>query len=128
MVLSGGMLVKNHRISKMTFVFVICALMLISAYQPASACQVDEFYTTKEGSLAATTPEILNEAVKYEDEGNKDKLAGLVSNRSVLRLKGDIKVQVLERSVEFKTLKIKYLDEGNLYWVKDGSLKQINCQ
>jgi len=51
-----------------------------------------------------------------------------LGNGSVLRLKGDIKVRVLERSVEFKTLKIKYMDEGNIYWVKDGSLKQVNCQ
>ena len=115
-------------ISKMTFAFVIFALMLISVHQAALACEVDEFYNTKEGSLAATTPEILNEAVKYEEEGKKDKLAGLLGNKSVLRLKGDIKVQVLERSVESKSLKIKYLDEGNPYWVKDGSLKQINCK
>jgi hypothetical protein len=117
-----------NKISKITFAFAICALILISVYQAASACQVDEFYTTKEGSLIATTPEILNEAVKYEEVDNKDKLAELLSNGSVLRLKGNIKVQVLERSVEFKTLKIKYLNQGSLYWVKDGSLKQINCQ
>jgi hypothetical protein len=117
-----------NRISKKTFAFVICTLMLISVHQAASACQVDELYNTKEGSLAATTPEILNEAVKYEEEGNKDKLSLLLGNGSVQRLKGDIKVQVLERSVEFKTLKIKYLDTGDLYWVKDGSLKQIDCK
>jgi len=113
--------------SKKAFVSLICALTLILVQQAAWACQVDEFYNTKEGSLAATTPEILNEAEKYEED-NKDKLAALLGNRSVLRLKGDIKVQVLERSVEFKTLRIKYLDEGNPYWVKDGSLKQINCK
>ena len=117
-----------YRISKITFAFVICALMSLSVHQAASACQVDDYYNTKEGSLAATTSEILNEAVKYEKAGNKEKLTGLFGNGSVIRLKGDIKVQVLERSVEFKTLKIKYIDEGNLYWVNEGSLKQINCQ
>jgi hypothetical protein len=116
-----------NRISKMTFAFVICALMLSSVQQAASACQVDEFYHTKEGALAATTPEVLNEAIKYEEEGNKEKLAGLLGNGSVLRLKGDSKVQVLERSVEFKTLKMKFLDKGDPYWVKDGSLKRIIC-
>ena len=113
--------------TKMIFAFVICASMLISAQQAATACQVDEFYHTKEGALAATSTETLNMAIKYEEEGNKGKLAGLLGNGSVLRLKGDIKVQVVERSVEFKTLKMKFLDKGDLYWVKDGSLKQINC-
>jgi hypothetical protein len=115
-----------NRTLKVIFAFAICALPLSSAHQ-AAACQVDEFYHTKEGSLAATTPQLLNEAIKYEEEGNKEKLAGLLSNGSVLRLKGDIKVRVLERSIEFKTLKMKFLDKGDLYWVKDGSLKQIVC-
>jgi hypothetical protein len=101
--------------------------MLISVHQAASACRVGEFYNTKEDSLAATTPEILNVATKDEEEGNKKDLAELLGNGSALRLKGDIKVQVLERSVEFKTLKMKFLDKGDSYWVKDGSLKQINC-
>ncbi len=116
-----------NRTPKMIFAFVLCALMLSSVPQAAMACQVDEFYHTKEGALAATTSETLNMAIKYEEEGNKEKLAGLLSNGSVLRLKGDIKVQVVERSVEFKTLKMKFLDKGDLYWVKDGSLKQIIC-
>lgn len=113
---------------KKTLGFVICALILISVHQAASACQVDDYYNTKEGSLAAATPEILNEAGKYEEDGNKEKLAGLLHNGNVLRLKGDVKVQVLERSVVFKMLKIKYLDEGHIYWVRDGSLSQINCK
>jgi hypothetical protein len=102
--------------------------MSISVHQVVLACQVDEFYNTKEFSLAATTSEILNDAIKYEEEGNTGKLAGLLGNGSVIRLKGDIKVQVLERSIEFKTLKIKFSDGKGPYWVKDGSLKQINCQ
>jgi len=116
-----------NRASTLILSFMVCALMSISVHQAVLACQVDEFYSTKEGSLAATTSGILNEAIKYEEEGNKEKLAGLLGNRSVMRLKGDIKVQVLERSFEFKTLKIKFSDGKDTYWVKDGSLKQINC-
>ena len=86
-----------------------------------------EFYNTREGSLAATDPEILNEAIKYEEGGNKEKLAALLGNLSVIRLKGDIKIQVSERSVEFKTLKIKLPDSTDTYWVKDGSLEPIKC-
>ncbi len=41
-------------------------------------------------------------------------------------VKGQIKVQVLERSVEFKTLKIELPDSKDTYWVKDGSLKRMN--
>ena len=115
-----------NRTLKMIFAFAICVLILGSVHQAASACQVDEFFRTKEGALAAATPEILNEAIKDED-GNKEKLAGLLGNGSVLRLKGDVKVQVLERSVESKTLKMKFLDKDNSYWVKDGSLKRIPC-
>jgi hypothetical protein len=61
-----------NRISKMTFAFVICALMSLSVHQAVSACQVDDYYNTKEGSLAATTSEILTEAVNYEEAGNKE--------------------------------------------------------
>jgi hypothetical protein len=116
-----------NRTLKMTFGFIMCALLSISAHQAARACEVDEFYHTKEGSLAATTPEALHAAVKYEEEGNKEKLAGLLDNGSALRLKGNIKVQVLERSFESRTLKMKFLDKADPYWVMDGSLKQINC-
>ena len=45
----------------------------------------------------------------------------------VIRLKGNIKVQALERSFEHRMLKIKFLDQGTPIWVKDGSLKQIKC-
>ncbi|HUJ17223.1 MAG TPA: hypothetical protein VL197_04450 [Nitrospirota bacterium] len=116
-----------NRTAVTTFAFLIFGLQLMSVHQSAQACQVDEFYLTKEGPLAASTPQILNEATKYEEGGDNDKLAGLLDKGSVLRLKGDIKVQVLERSFEFKTLKIKFSDRTDPYWVKDGSLKQIIC-
>jgi len=111
----------------MALAFLLFGLLLTSVHRSALACQVDELYLTKEGPLAAATPQTLNEAIKYEEGGDKDKIAGLLGldNGTVLRLKGDIKVQVLERSFEFKTLKIKFSDRADLYWVKDGSLKQI---
>jgi hypothetical protein len=115
----------NRRTKTLIF-FLVCAVMAIPAHQSASACQVDEFYHTKDGALAASTQEVLNAAIRFEEEGNKEKLAGLMKNGTVLRLTGNIKVQVLERSVEFKTLKITFPDERGPYWVKDGSLKQIN--
>ena len=107
--------------------FVVCAAAVSAVHQFASACQVDEFYHTKEGALAASTPETLNAATQFQEEGNKDKLADLLKSGTVLRLADDITVQVLERSFEFNTLKIKFPDGKEPYWVKDGSLKQINC-
>jgi hypothetical protein len=101
--------------------------MVVSVHQYAPACQVDEFYLTKDGALAASTPEILDAAIRFEEEGNKEKLSGLMRSGAALRLTNNIKVQVLERSVEFKMLKIKFPDGKETYWVKDGSLKQINC-
>jgi hypothetical protein len=114
-------------ITKTIIYFVVCAVMGISVAQSASACRVDDFYLTKEGALAASTQETLNDATRLEEEGNKDKLADLIKSGMALRFTGDIKVQVLERSVEFKTLKIKFLEGKELYWVKDGSLKQVKC-
>lgn len=116
-----------NRIAGTIIFFVVCAVMVIPVHQSASACQVDEFYHTKESALAASTQEALNAATTFEEEGNKEKLAALITSATVLRLTDNIKVQVLERSVEFKTLKIKFPDGRGPYWVKDGSLKQINC-
>ena len=110
------------------FFFVMCAVMMISLHQSASACQVDEYYHTKEGVLAASTPEGLLAAVALDNEGNKDKLAALMKDGTVQRLKENVKVQVLERSFEFEALKIKFPDKSDAYWVKDGSLKQIDCK
>ena len=108
--------------------FVVCAMAVFAVHQFASACQVDEFYNTKEGALAASTPETLLAAIKLDEEANKEKLADLMKSGAVLRLTDNVKVQVLERSFEFKTLKIKLPDGKTTYWVKDGSLKQIDCK
>lgn len=115
-----GITVKN-------LFLLFCVVTAISAAQVASACQVDEFYHTKEGVLAALTPQSLEAASKFEKEGRKDDLAGLVKSGTVLRLAENVKVQVLERSFETRALKIKLPDAKDPYWVRDGSLKQINC-
>lgn len=106
---------------------VVFCVVVISLYQSALPCQVDDFYLTKDGTLAASSPEMLNEAVRLEEEGNNGKLGDLMKSGAVLQLAADIKVKVLERSFEFKMLKIKLPDRKDPYWVKDGSLKQINC-
>ncbi len=116
-----------NRMAKGVISVTIFAVMLILAYQSAPACQVDDFYLTKDGALAASTPEALNAAIRLEEEGNKEKLGDLMKKGTVLQLKDNIKVQALERSFEFKMLKIMFPGRQEPYWVKDGSLKQINC-
>ncbi len=116
-----------HKMSKMVFYFTVCAMLLFSLHRAAWACQVDEFYLTTDGSLAASTPENLSEASNYQGRGDEKKLADMIKGGIVMQLKGNIKVQALERSVEYRMLKIKFLDQGTPFWVKDGSLKRINC-
>ncbi len=116
-----------QRMAKTLIFIASFAVMAIPAHQYATACQVDEFYQTKEGALAASAPETLNAAIKLEEDGNKDELADLMKGGTVRRLENNVKVRVLERSFEFKMLKIKFPDRSDAYWVKDGSLKQINC-
>ena len=111
----------------MIIAIMIFGVVLISAYQPTLACQVDDFYLTKEGALASSSPEGLNEAIRLQEEGNKEKLGDLVKSGTVLQLAANVKVQVLERSFEFKMLKVLSPDRREPYWVKDGSLKQMNC-
>jgi hypothetical protein len=115
-----------NSITKTAIFFLVCAAMVILAHQSASACEVNDFYNTKEGTLAAFTQEALTAATRFQEEGNKEKLADLMKSGTVVRLTGDVKVQVVERSVVFKTLKIKIPDEKEPYWVKDGSLTPIN--
>ncbi len=116
-----------HKMSKMIIYFTVCSLLLFSLHRAAWACQVDEFYLTTEGSLAASTPENLSEASNYQEKGDQKKLAAMIKGGIVMQLKGNIEVQALERSVEYRMLKIKFLDQGTPIWVKDGSLKRINC-
>jgi hypothetical protein len=116
------------RTIKTVMFFAAFVVMAVSVYEFASACQVDEFYHTKEGALAASTPEILNAAIKFEGEDSKVKLADLMKSGTVVRLAENVKVQVLERSFEFKALKITFPEARDPYWVTDGSLKQIDCK
>jgi len=115
------------KLSKMALYFIVCALVLVSLHPAVPACQVDEFYLTTEGPLAASTPENLREASTYQEKGDREKLAVMMKNGMVIKLKEDIKVQVLERSFEHRMLKFRFLDQGASYWVKDGSLRQIIC-
>ncbi len=116
-----------YNIFKMTFYFTVCAIVLFSLHNAAWACRVDEFYLTTEGSLGASTPQNLNEAMNYQGKADQKKLAAMIKGGTAIQLKGGIKVQALERSVEYKMIKIKFLDQETPFWVKDGSLKRINC-
>jgi hypothetical protein len=106
-----------------TWVFLIFISLLSSVY----ACQVDDFLLTKDGSLAATTPEVLKGALALGQD-NQAKLTNLLESGTVLKLTEGVKVQVLERSVEWQMLKIQLPDGKATYWVKDGALKQIDCK
>jgi hypothetical protein len=117
----------NNRTRTIIFLMV-CAAMLVTVHQSASACKVDDFLNTKEGALAASTQESLTAATRFQEESNKEKLAELIKSGTVVRLAGDIRVQVVERSVEFKSLQIKLPEGKELYWVKDGSLTPISCK
>ena len=78
-----------NRITRAIIVFVVCAAMAIPVYQFASACQVDEFYHTNEGALAASTPETLITAIKLQEDGNKEKLAGPHEERESSAARGE---------------------------------------
>lgn len=104
---------------------VVFAIGLLASYQFSWACQVNEFYLTKSGYLAAITPEKLNEATAYEEKYNLESLAAMTNSGTVVKLRGDIKVRVLERSFEHGMIKIEIAGDETPYWVKDGALKQI---
>jgi hypothetical protein len=114
-----------NRIWKMSACLVVCALTLFAVSAASVACQVDVFFLTKDGSIAAVNNETLAQAVKYAEAGRQDGLSALEKKGLVVRLKEDDKVQVLERSLEWKTLEIKFMNGDGPYWVKDGSLKRI---
>jgi hypothetical protein len=108
------------------WVVVLSVLWALSFIPRAYACSVDNFFLTKEGSLAATTPQALNDvfAVAHDDQA---KLADFVKKGTVMELKGGIQVEVIERSVEWQMLKIKLPANNAAYWVKEGSLSPIDC-
>ena len=100
-------------------------ILVISQHSAAYPCSVDDFLLTKEGSLAAATPQELHRVTSLVTD-NKANLTELAKHGAVLELKGGVKVQVLERSVEWKMLKIKFPDDNKTYWVKDGALTPVN--
>lgn len=102
-------------------------LIVISLCSYVFACQVDDFLLTREGNLAAQTPEALNDALT-KAQGDQARLTDFLEKGIILKLKDGVKVQVLERSVEWKMLKIQLPDGKATYWVKDGALKQIDCK
>ncbi len=117
----------DKKTKSIIFVAMCGVLLVISLFSAVYACQVDDFYLMKEDNLAAATPEALNDALASA-QGNQGKLTELLQNGTLLKLKEGVKVQVLERSFEWKMLKIKLPDGDATYWVKDGSLKQIDCK
>jgi hypothetical protein len=100
--------------------------LILSLISAVSACQVDDFYLTKEGSFAAVSPQTLNDVLS-QDPDNQTKLTDMLNNGTVLKLKEGVTVQVLERSIEWNMLKIQFPDVNTTYWVKDGSLRPIDC-
>ncbi len=117
--------------SKKTMLWVgtatVAALLMWFADHAVHACQVDEFYLTKESTLAATTPEALSSAVTLV-QADRAKLDDLVKAGTVMQVKEGTKVQVKERSFEWKMLKIELPAGKASYWIKDGVLKALECQ
>ena len=112
--------------TKMVVCEAACTVWLVlSLLSAVYACQVDDFYLTKEGNLAAVTPQALNDVLALAPDNQK--LVDFMKKGTVLKLKDGVKVQVLERSVEWNMLKIQFPDGHKTYWVKDGSLKPIDC-
>ncbi len=124
-ILNGGKMGKKEKLVLRVATWVM--LILISLFSSVFACQVDDFLLTREGNLAATTPEALNDALT-KFQGDQAKLNDLLQKGIILKLKDGVKVQVLERSVEWKMLKIQLPDEKGTYWVKDGALKPVDCK
>ncbi len=113
------------KIAKVLFYLMVSAIGLLSIYRSSPACQVDEFYFTKAGYLAAPTPDRLNEAASYLEKNNQEELLSMTKDGTVVELKENIKVRVLERSFEHEMLKIEFPGDETPYWVKDGALKPI---
>ncbi len=115
------------RISVISFCFIAAVTALFSLAQVVTACQVDDFYLTKDGHIAGSTPETLKEAVNYQAKGSQEKLAGMINKGVVVRLQNNIKVQAVERSFDPPMIRIKFPDNETPFWVMEGSLKRINC-
>ncbi len=109
------------RDTKVIFYLVLAVLTLwISG--SASACQVDEHYLTNGGHLAGTTEGNLTKAEKADPQS----LAPLIESKGIIRLQDNIKVQAVERSIEYQMIKIKLPDSDVPLWVREDALKR--CQ
>ncbi len=112
-------------ILKIAFCSVGFALAVTCYSRTIVACQVDDCFLTTAGYLASSSPERLQEANRYMQAGNKDKLDELIYSKLVLVLKDDVKVHALEWSIERKMIKVKFEDGNDAYWVNDGALKHL---
>ncbi len=111
----------------LVYAATLSVLWALSLHGAVYACQVDEFYLTKESTLAAATPEALNSAVALA-QADQAKLNDLIKAGTVIRVKEGTKVQVKERSFERKMLKIELPAGTTSYWIHDGVLKEIDCK
>ncbi|MDA8422337.1 MAG: hypothetical protein M0Z89_03285 [Nitrospiraceae bacterium] len=102
-------------------------LLVLSLHAAVYACQVDDYLIAKENTLAAATPDALNAAVASV-QADQAKLSELLRAGTIIQIKEGTKVQVKERSFDWKMLKIVLPDGTASYWVKDGALKQIDCK
>ncbi len=76
----------------------------------ASACQVDEFYLTNGGNLAGTTQNNLAKAEKADPQSH----ASMIESNGIIRLQDNVRVQAVERSIEYQMIKIKLPDSPSL--------------
>ena len=113
----AGGIVRNTTIA----FYLVLAVLTLWIHAGASACQVDEFYLTNGGNLAGTTQDNLSKAEKADPQS----LADMIENRGIIRLQDNIKVQAIERSVEYKMIKIKLPDSDFPVWVREDALKRI---
>ena len=115
-----------NQITKRITLFVACVVIVFSVYETASACQADEFYNSKEGALAVSIREALNEAFRFEELGNMDKLADLMKSGS-FATHGECQGSGFGEVERIKMLKIKFSDKRDPSWIKDGALNKNNC-
>ncbi len=101
--------------------YILMCMTVLLCNQAVSACQVDEFYLTSGGHLAGTTQDNLSKAEKADPNG----LASMIENKGVIRLQDNIRVQAIERSVEYQMIKIKFPDSDVPVWVREDALKRI---
>jgi len=98
---------------------------MAGVWHSASAWQVAKCYITRNGFLAGSSPDALKKGIEYEIAGNKEKLDALILDGQIIRLQENAKVEAVERSFEFKMLKIKFQNRKTFYWVTDDSLTPI---